>query len=159
VEHHVDDYAEYTERWRRGDEPEQIARQEQRFANERSELLAERTALAPVDPSVVPFWSSRVEIRSGTSEFESSAESAFGWPCRALAFGEVIDLRIDDVRNPVNALGGSDWLDALCVQTDHQQKALPLRPIWKGFVINAVLFSIPLVILAWLRGRAARKGK
>jgi hypothetical protein len=155
---HVEDRSKSIERARRRGDAKQLAREERRFDEERSALLAERVALAPVKPSIVPRWSSRIEILSRPREFESSAEAAFGWPFRAFAHGEIIRMSIHDASNPSFVPGANGWLDATSLQAGRSAVMLPLRPIWAGLTLDSVLYSVPLLALAWFRRRASGRG-
>jgi len=84
----------------------------------------------------------------------SSHELAFGWPVRALAGRTII--KLDGGHTDQGRVHSAIWIDSKPPRNSFAQRMLPLRPLWRGLLIDTLIYGSVLWCLLVLHGHIRR---
>jgi hypothetical protein len=108
----------------------------------------------------VPKWGRRILARDAESSTEpgTSCLAAFGWPALSMcaAYRQQHPDGEAEASGPIVVQGRSGIPLAESSQITQPPRALPLRPIWPGFIADSVLYAVILGVL-WFGPHAIRR--
>ena len=142
------------------------SRQLSEWMDKRLEARMQSLQKITVDGEIIPAWMERShQDASGThpSRVHSFAREGRGWPLPALGLEmdlttptDVLAMNNTDVR--CGPVAGAIPLEPFEIRTLSDPVGLPLRIIWRGFVIDSAVFALLLLTVGAMHRRMRGRG-